>query len=246
MNGPTILSPGQPRNEVNREAWYLMAFAAPALFGLHFLAGTSAVALAVTLGAATAQVGVVQLRCPRLEDGLGRANRVTLLRGFIVALLGGFLFAPEVFVDHGTWLAGLVLLALGLDGLDGYLARRHAEVSDFGARFDMEVDAALMLVLSAALVLSGQFGPWVLAIGLLRYLFMAVGLALTWIARPLPDRFRRKFVCVVQVVALLAALVPFLPESLRTAALALALMALLASFATDLLWLYRARGQAPS
>lgn len=246
MNGPIILSPGRPRSEADRQAWYLLACAAPVQLGLHVLAGTSAAALAVTLGAAAALVGVVQSRGPRLEQGLGRANRVTLMRGFIVALLGGFLLAPEVFVDHGTWLAGLVLLALGLDGIDGYLARRHAEVSAFGARFDMEVDAALMLVVSAALVFSGQFGPWVLAIGLMRYLFIAAGLMLPWIAQPLPERFRRKLVCVVQVVALTAALLTFLPESLRAIGLVLASSALFASFAADLLWLHRARSPVRS
>jgi multidrug efflux pump subunit AcrA (membrane-fusion protein) len=35
-----------------------------------------------------------------------------------------------------------------LDGVDGWLARRHEIASRFGARFDMEVDALLILALS--------------------------------------------------------------------------------------------------
>jgi phosphatidylglycerophosphate synthase len=230
-----------PRYPAGGQAWWLLAFATPLLIACHALAGTPPAATGLTLTVAVALVIVVHLRCPPLADGLGRANRVTLLRGFIVALLAGFLLVPSVYLDHGLWLAGLIILALGLDGVDGWLARRHGEVSSFGARFDMEVDAALMLVVSAALVLGEQFGPWVLAIGLMRYLFVAAGRILPWIDRPLPDRLRRKLVCVVQVVALIAALLPMLPASLRTAGLALALLALLASFAADLRWLYHQR-----
>ena len=47
--------------------------------------------------------------------------------------------------------ATLVLLssvALALDGVDGWVARRTRTVSALGARFDMEVDAFLVLMLS--------------------------------------------------------------------------------------------------
>ena len=35
-----------------------------------------------------------------------------------------------------------------LDGVDGWLARRSGIASAFGARFDMEIDALLILVLA--------------------------------------------------------------------------------------------------
>ena len=41
-------------------------------------------------------------------------------------------------------------LLLALDGLDGWAARRQGLVSAFGARFDMEVDALLILALAGA------------------------------------------------------------------------------------------------
>jgi phosphatidylglycerophosphate synthase len=37
---------------------------------------------------------------------------------------------------------------LALDGLDGWLARRFGLASAYGARFDMEVDGFLILVLA--------------------------------------------------------------------------------------------------
>ena len=42
----------------------------------------------------------------------------------------------------------LASVALILDGVDGKVARRTRNASAFGARFDMEVDAFLILVFS--------------------------------------------------------------------------------------------------
>ena len=48
-----------------------------------------------------------------------------------------------------------------------------AWTSAFGARFDMETDAATVFGLSLLVWLCDQAGPWVLAIGLMRYIFVA-------------------------------------------------------------------------
>ena len=72
-------------------------------------------------------------------------------------------------------LVGLAVVALVLDGVDGWVARRTGTVSALGARFDMEVDAFLILVLSV--YVAGSVGPWVLAIGAARYAFWAAGAA---------------------------------------------------------------------
>lgn len=171
----------------------------------------------------------------------GWANRVTLLRAVIVCALAGALIEPALFLERAWAVIALTLIALLLDGLDGWLARRFEESSAFGARFDMETDAALILVLCVALWLSGLAPAWVLAIGLMRPVFVLAGLLLPWLSRPLPERFRRKLVCVVQVGALPTALLPFLPEALRVTLLAGALLALAVSFALDSTWLYRHR-----
>ncbi|WP_376690653.1 CDP-alcohol phosphatidyltransferase family protein [Wenzhouxiangella sp. EGI_FJ10409] len=172
---------------------------------------------------------------------LGWADRVTLVRATIVCALAGALLDPGLYVERAGWIVGLTLAALAADGLDGWVARRLAATSDFGARFDMETDAALILVLCAGLWLSGQAPAWVLAIGLMRPVFVAAGLAWPWLSQPLPERWRRKLVCVVQVGALPVALLPFLPDALRLTLLAAALLALGISFAIDIRWLYRKR-----
>src|SRR3954468_16068079 len=70
----------------------------------------------------------------------GAANLVTALRLLLVSLLSIALHGAG-----GRLLAALVLATFVLDGLDGWLARSAGLASPFGAHFDMEVDALLVL-----------------------------------------------------------------------------------------------------
>src|SRR5918998_1249026 len=75
-------------------------------------------------------------------------------------------------------------VALGLDNVDGRVARRTGTVTPFGARFDGEVDAFLILVLSVAV--SREYGAWVLVIGAARYLHLAAEWLVPWMGGPPP------------------------------------------------------------
>jgi phosphatidylglycerophosphate synthase len=168
----------------------------------------------------------------------GAANAVTLARGALVLLLAALLGAS------GTAALGWLLVALGLaaallDGVDGALARSRGERSEFGARFDMEVDALLILVLAGLAWQHGKAGAWILAAGLLRYSFVAASLVLPWLGAALPPSRRRQAVCVVQIATLIGALVPLVAPP-WSALLALAgLAALIWSFGLDVAWLAR-------
>lgn len=182
----------------------------------------------------------VRFRTDRHDD-FGWANRVTLARAVLVAVLGGVLAAPEIAHRHGVILASMALTAIALDGLDGWLARRVDGATRFGARFDMEVDALLIFVLSVSVVLADRAGAWVLAIGGMRYAFILAGQLLPWLQDELPPSAWRRIVCVVQGLVLAVALLPWLPVPLVQWALALALAALVHSFGRDTLWLWRHR-----
>ncbi|MFO8045060.1 MAG: CDP-alcohol phosphatidyltransferase family protein [Halomonas sp.] len=181
------------------------------------------------------------MRRPQRQGGLGAANRVTLARGVLVALITGTLADPALLAAYGAWLFALALIALALDGVDGWVARRTASTSTLGARFDMELDAFFILVLCLALLRLDRVGPWVLAIGAMRYAFVAAGCRWPWLANDLPESFRRKVVCVWQVVALMLALLPATPDTLASWLAATALAGLAGSFAVDIRWLYRHR-----
>ena len=171
-------------------------------------------------------------------DRLTRADWVTLARAavaFGVAALVVDSFGEPVPV---TTLVPLAALALALDAVDGWVARR-TRTGKLGAQFDGEVDAFLILVLSVYVARSA--GAWVLAIGTARYAFLAAGWPLRWMRAPLPPRFWRKVVAATQGIVLTVAAAGVLPAAVTTAALVVALVLLFESFGRDVLWLWRNR-----
>jgi len=175
----------------------------------------------------------------------GAANQVTMMRATITALLAGAVpVAAALDAPALGSIATLALVALALDGVDGWLARTRGQASAFGARFDMEVDALLALVMALLLWRTGEAGAWVLALGSLRYAFIAAMRVAPALAAPLYPSWRRKCVCVVQVAALALCLMPWVAPPLSSWLLVMALLALLASFGRDTLWLLRRRARA--
>jgi phosphatidylglycerophosphate synthase len=170
---------------------------------------------------------------------LGAANTVTLARA---VLIGGVAALAARSLNQGVPVGVIVVLtgvALALDAVDGQVARRTGTATPLGARFDMEADAFLLLVLSVLMVRPA--GAWVLAIGGMRYAYVAAGMLLPWLTGALPPRFSRKVVAAVQGVVLVVAVAGVLPAPAVRAALAAALAALLWSFGRDALWSARHR-----
>ena len=169
----------------------------------------------------------------------GPANGVTLLRAGIAALAAGLIGRPDAPPGLAWTVAVLAGVALALDGVDGWLARRGGWQSPFGARFDMEVDAFFILVLAVLTWQAGKAGAWVLLSGALRYGFVALSYPLSWLRRPLPPRKRRQTLCVIQTVVLALCQIPWLTPPGTTALAAIALGLLLWSFWVDVIWLAR-------
>ena len=111
--------------------------------------------------------------------------------------------------------------------------------SAFGARFDLEVDALLIMALAILAWEHDKAGAWILFSGLLRYLFITGGLLWSWLERPLPPSLRRQTICVVQVLGLIVAVLPAVRPPLSTAVAAVSLALLCYSFLVDTLWLWR-------
>jgi phosphatidylglycerophosphate synthase len=168
---------------------------------------------------------------------LGPANAVTLARASLVAGVTALVVSSIQRPIPTTVLVTLIGVALALDGVDGQVARRTGSTSALGARFDMEVDAFLVLVLSV--FVGGMFGWWTVAIGAFRYVFAAAYRALPWLAVPLPPRFSRKVVAAVQGIVLVVATAQVLPFALAYVAVLAALASLTWSFGRDIAWLWR-------
>ncbi|MEU1408730.1 CDP-alcohol phosphatidyltransferase family protein [Streptomyces sp. NPDC005728] len=207
-----------------------------ALLGTAFGMGTAGWLTGLAFAFATWAVLSRALHRSRLSS-FGPANRVTLGRatlvGGVTALVAdSFESSPPV-----TLLVGLTAVALLLDGVDGKVARRTGTSSALGARFDMEVDAFLILVLSV--YVSMRFGPWVILIGGMRYAFVAAARVAPWLNAPLPPSFARKTVAALQGICLLLAGAELLPHAADLAVVLFALGSLVWSFGRDVLWLWR-------
>ena len=169
----------------------------------------------------------------------GPANAITAVRAGLTVVLAVLVVRS---FGHDVPVALVVVLAsvaLATDALDGRVARRTGTVSRFGARFDMETDAALLLVLST--YVARDVGLWVLAIGLARYVFLAAKVPLPWLRGQAPPRRWCKVVAALQGVVLLIVASGLLPEPVAVAALLVALALLVESFAHEAWDLWRLR-----
>ncbi|CAN5520609.1 hypothetical protein BH10ACT3_BH10ACT3_11840 [soil metagenome] len=87
--------------------------------------------------------GLAGEEIPEGEDRLLTApNLITLVRLICIPIFVYLLFGPENYIA-----AAILLAVLGAtDWVDGYVARRFGQVSNFGKMFDPTVDRLLMIV----------------------------------------------------------------------------------------------------
>lgn len=205
------------------------------------LQGATIALVAFLVMAGTAGRGLAQTYP---HDHLGIANLVTLARTGIIAALFSPLATPGLLAADLSlaWtVLGIAVFSLCLDGVDGFFARRQGLTSDFGARFDMEIDSVFALLLALLSWQSGKAGAWVLLLGSMRYLFLAAALFCPWLMAPLPERFSRKAICVIQIGILIALLAPIINGLLSWTIAAIGTLLLIYSFGRDVVWLARHR-----
>jgi phosphatidylglycerophosphate synthase len=205
------------------------------------LAGTSGVSVTGGLaGLAYATVAVGLLARALVRSGavlMGPADLVTLVRAVLVGGVAALVvdsFVGSVPVGALTTLAGV---ALALDAVDGRVARNTGTVSAVGARFDMEVDSILVLLLSVYVARS--LGLWVIAIGSAHYVLVAARRALPWLRGPVPPRHWCKVVAAVQGIVLTTAAAGVLPRVVVVLALVVVGALLAESFGREVRWLWR-------
>lgn len=195
--------------EMTRELRFigLLGFAATLAIGASFsaLEGWS---MAIQWGVMCALVwSVVWRQCAQrlcdnratedaaLYPNLGWANRLTILRGFLIALCAGFLYQD---LKHAflMWLpAAFYSIAAILDRVDGYVARRTQRTSIMGNALDNVFDALGLLV---APLLALDYGKIHASYLLVSVAYYAFHLGLRWRTskgRPnyslAPNRLRR-------------------------------------------------------
>ena len=218
---------------------YLIAGSIPMLLLAFLLVGFQPLELSL----ATAFYFVGSLLIIRLLrrgftlNSLGAGNLITLIRFVAVSAL-----FSAIFVSANPWLIVVIsVLAMVLDGFDGFFARKTGAVSEFGARLDMEVDSALAVVLALNIWLSGIASPLIVLLALPRYLFAAASYLFSWLNKPLPERYSRKVVSVIQVATLVGLNAPIIPSWFVLPVSLIVAASLIWSFGKDVIWLRRSR-----
>ncbi|HMJ96577.1 MAG TPA: CDP-alcohol phosphatidyltransferase family protein [Thermoleophilaceae bacterium] len=171
------------------------------------------------------------------------ASWVTLARATLAVAVAALAVDSLTHDIPVALLVTLAAVALMLDLVDGWVARRTGMPTELGARFDGEVDAFLILALSV--YVAPACGAWVLAIGGARYLFLAGEWLLPWMRAPLPPRRWRKLVAATQGIVLTVAAADVLPRALAQALLVAALALLTASMGQCTWWLWQRRHATP-
>ena len=177
----------------------------------------------ILLAVALFSFGVFLIKRFQQPTFFGYANIVTASRLGLLLLLGFFLFKINPWF---ALVAGILILIL--DGIDGYLARRHNESSDFGAYLDMETDTFFVCLFCTYYYLNDQLGSWVLLVGFMRYIY--VGLILLFNLQNKREKSTRfaKTIAVVLFSALLTPLI--LPKSIYLPAMIIATILVVYSF----------------
>lgn len=136
---------------------------------------------------------------------LSPANFVTLLRLSLLFLL---LYTYDAF--SGKILAAIALIIVLLDGLDGFLARKLNNPSDFGAYFDMETDAFYVCTTICIHYAQNKVGLCLMFIAILRYLYFLLLL----LFKPQKQKESRdNFAQLIAVFLMLSLIIPFISPS---------------------------------
>ncbi len=135
----------------------------------------------------------------------GYANRVTLFRLILVMFSGIFYKNLPDFI--------LFTIGIGffcLDGLDGFIARKLNQISEFGIYFDIETDAFYVCVFSVILFEKGFVGYWILIPGFMRYFY---GIVTLLFGPKVKEEQRTKYGPLVAGIFFVSILSPFILTS---------------------------------
>ncbi len=163
----------------------------------------------------------------------GWANLITFFR-LACLLCIAFFSASLSPILLFSFFSGIILL----DVIDGYVARKLKQESDFGLFFDMESDALLVLLVSLVLYFGEWVNWWILIPGLLRY----ANVFLYFIFQLPPKKEpKRKFASYIAGFLFFALVIPFiLPSNIYTPILFLATLLVIGSFSLSFYYYLKA------
>jgi CDP-diacylglycerol--glycerol-3-phosphate 3-phosphatidyltransferase len=169
---------------------------------------------------------------------LGLGNRITLLRGLLIAATAGFLVTTRLEMRPLLLYLPAILYtgaALG-DALDGYIARQRQQTTELGKELDTTLDALGLVIAPLLAVLYGKLHVSYLLVSVAYYLFQW---GLLWRQRfdkpvyPLPPSRLRRKLAGYQMGLVATVLWPPLPAVITLPAGVLFMLPMLAGFIRD-------------
>ena len=109
-------------------------------------------------------------------------NAITLVRLLLLPVFLWLLFGIE---DRAAaaWMLGALSAT---DWVDGYVARRFGQVSEFGKVFDPTVDRLLFVVATTAIIIDGSIPLWFALAVLLREVLVGLMMAIATVVYKMP------------------------------------------------------------
>jgi cardiolipin synthase len=115
---------------------------------------------------------------PLSDSILTVPNLFTLVRLLCLPLFVWLLFVQDD-RQNAAWLLGILGAT---DWVDGYLARRLGQSSEFGAKFDPTVDRLLFIVAVVSILVDGSAPRWVMVLILVREVAVGGAVAIATLA----------------------------------------------------------------
>jgi len=136
-------------------------------------------------------------------------NILTLIRLLAIPVLARLIYIGEPY----DWVAFIMFLGIWLtDMLDGYIARKFNQITEFGKLFDPFVDKLFQLTTAVMMYLVGKLPLWIPLVIAVKELAMILGgaLLLRQLGQVVPARWYGKAATVLFVAAFASLF--FLPE----------------------------------
>lgn len=153
----------------------------------------------------------VVLQCGRKGSiHMNLANKLTLVRIILVPV---FMFVLLTKIRYGQFIAaGIFILAAITDGLDGYIARKHNQVTKLGKLMDPLADKLLVTAALVSLVEMRQLAAWVAFIIIGRE-FLVTGIRAVAAAEGIVISASKlgKYKTVAQIIAIVATMINNFP-----------------------------------
>jgi CDP-diacylglycerol--glycerol-3-phosphate 3-phosphatidyltransferase len=250
MSGVTV------SGRVSREWWAIVAlFGVVAGVGAYRTAGVVGLEVAAGWVVVTSAVAVGELvylrrnlsrNHPEGRPGerfgrLGLPNLITVLRGLCIAALAGFAVVPPA--SGVRWLPAICYgVAVGLDYLDGSVARLTDRRTVLGGKLDLAIDTLGFLVAPIVAVAWGRLPVWYLSLAAARYSFKLACWQRSARGHPvddLPPSRVRRYLAAGQMGFLTIALAPLLARETIDLVAPLVLLPSLTFFVRDYLTVTR-------